>query len=207
MWENTDPPNILTFSVAPVTIDLDSRPTGNITFSWTASAQTGKTQTSRVYLVPQGTTVGQTYLTGPGAGVSENFNFAQPNQTQTYRLVITNAGGGSHRDAVVSVTQNPVISNLSVDFLGDRLGGTGGTVRIQGRVKGYPRPEVTISPGWTYPSGTTHISERHFTPVSGEINTWAFTTTQYHGTNPGQVTYTVTGTNSSGSGTAEVVLR
>ena len=207
VWKNTDPPEILTFTVTPTTIDLDTRPTGNVTLTWTATAQTGKTLTSNTYLEPQGTQFGQTYTTAAGVGVSETFTYTQPNQTQNYRLVIRNNSGASHKDASVAITQNPVVSDLAVAFTGDRQGGTGGTIRITGRVKGFPRPEITVSPGWTYPAGLTHISARHFTPVSGVTNTWAFTTTQYHGTNPGAVTYTVTGTNSSGSHSAQITLR
>ena len=208
VWKNTDPPVITAFSVSPTTIDLDTRPTGDVSLSFTATAQSGKTQTGQLFLEPQGTMIGQTYVSGSGVGLSESgITTPQPDKNQTYRVVVRNAGGASHRDATVTVTQNPVVSNLEVAFLGDRQGGTGGTIRIRGRVKGYPRPEVSVSPGWTYLSGTNHISARHFTPVSGLTNTWAFETTQYHGANPGQVTYTVTGTNSSGSGTGQVILR
>ena len=84
VWENSDPPTILTFTVTPATIDLDTRSTGNVSLSWTATAKAGKTQTSNTYLEPQGTTIGQTYVTGANTGVSETFDYPQPNQTQIY---------------------------------------------------------------------------------------------------------------------------
>ena len=82
VWENSDPPTILTFTATPSPIDLDTRATGNVTLSWTATAQTGKAQTSQVYLEPQGTRIGQTYVTGANTGVSESFTTPQPTETK-----------------------------------------------------------------------------------------------------------------------------
>ena len=108
---NTDTPDILTFTATPSPIDRDTRATGNISLSWTAAAKT-TSQTANVYLEPQGTQVGQSYVTAANAGVSETFTTPQPTQTQAYRLVIRTAGGASHRDTSIVVTQNAAISNF-----------------------------------------------------------------------------------------------
>lgn len=201
IWSNTAPPTIASFTANPESIDLDTRATGTIRFTWDISGS------PTMWAVYRGMTRISNNFVGNTARVQGFTDLAQPNQTSVYTLLVNNDGGAVSYAATVTVTQNPVVSNLAVSFAGDRLGNTGGTVRIQGRVKGYPRPEISVSPGWSYyPASAGHINPRHFTPVSGVTNTWAFTTEQYHGLNPGEVTYTVTGTNSSGSGSAQVTL-
>ena len=139
VWNNTNLPNIVTFTVSPTTIDLDTRPTGNISLSWTATAQSN-TQTSKLYLEPQGTRIGQTFVTGSGAGVSNTFSYTQPTATQIYRVVVNNSGGASHRDVTVTVTQNPQVSGFNY---GVHLGGGIYQYSFSATITGLPRPTVS----------------------------------------------------------------
>ena len=174
VWQAVNPPSILTFTATPSAIDLDTRSTGNITISWTAASQSN-IQTSRVYLQPQGTRIGQTFVTGSGAGVSESFTNAQPNQTQIYRVVINNSGGASYRDATVTVTQNAGITNFRRTAFQQAPGLQAGTFWFKATITGYPRPTLS----YRFGNGRQGaISNRHLTPAGS--NSWTLDWNIYH---------------------------
>ena len=196
VWQATNLPNILSFGVTPTSIDLDTRPSGNVTISWTAAAQSN-TQNSNIYLVPQGTQVGQSYVAGSGAGVSETFTTPQPNQTQIYRVVVRNTGGASHRDATVKVTQNAAITNFRRTGFAQHPGIQAGTFIFQATIKGYPQPALS----YRFGNGRQGaITARHLT-ASG-TNTWTLSYTIYHTVLSDSLV--LTATNSSGSVTATI---
>ena len=170
IWQNTAPPSITAFSVAPTSIDLDTRPTGNVTLSWTATAQ-NEVRTSRVYLEPQATRIGQTYVTAANTGISETITTPQPTQNQTYRLVISNDTGASHQDVNVTVQKDLAITNFRrTGFTQVPTNPLLGAYRFGFRITGYPAPNRFVFSG--VHSATT--DGRHLTPVSGMANTWDF---------------------------------
>ena len=165
VWENTNPPSIQTFSVTPTSIDLDSRATGNVSISFTAPAQT-EVQTAEVFLVPQHTKVGQTYVTAANTGVSQTFTTPQPNQTQSYRLVLRTSGGAVHRDATVTVQKDLAITNFRrTGFTQDPTNPLRGLYRFAFRITGYPKPNSFVFSG--VHSATT--DDRHLTPVVAAV--------------------------------------
>ena len=125
----------------------------------------------------------------------------QPTENTTYRLDSLLEANRYNANTSVEITQNPVLSSLVATGLGGRIGAPGGvTIQITGRVVGYPRPSISISMGWRNP-----LNDRHFTKVSGAVNTWSFIDTHFFGTS-GRRTLTVTATNSSGSVSSDVVF-
>ena len=197
VWQNTNPPQITRFTVTPTTIDLDNPTPANVTIVFVVAAGTTDAQ---VYLVPQGTKVGVQY-SSLNAGNTATFTAPRPTQDQTYRVVANNSGGASHLDATVLVTQNPALSNLAAAGLSTGQGFPGGAnIRITGKVVGYPRPSISIDQGWRSP-----LTDRHFTPVAGEVNAWTFTTNHVYITS-GRRAFVVTATNSSGTVTGNVVF-
>ena len=136
----------------------------------------GSIQTSRVFLEPQGTQIGQTYVTAGGVGVSETFDTPQPSQTQTYRLVITRDGGTSHSDAVVTITQNPVITNFRRVSFQQAPGLQAGTFGFRATIVGYPQPTLS----YRFGNGRQGaITARHLSPSAG-TNEFNFNWSIYH---------------------------
>ena len=105
-------PVITSFSVTPTTIDLDNRLTGTISFSLGVTGTAGQVTTARIIRVRDNAQIGTTFTGGSGLNLSQTLpNIAQPLRTETYRLIATNTDGNSHRDATVTVTKNPTLTN------------------------------------------------------------------------------------------------
>ena len=208
-WSSTNTTNTFRFkfsdgtylTASSSTIDLDTRPTGTISFTLAVTGRTGQDTTAQIVRLPDGANIGTTFSGVNGANISTTLpNITQPTQTTTYRLIAHNTGGSNHRDATVTVTQNPALSNCSArGRSGGQAAPQGVTVDITCTVKGYPRPVITVNQGWV--ASTT--PDRHFTTVSGQVNTWTWEDSQFYGTS-GARTFIVTATNSSGSTTASV---
>ena len=196
IWMNTDTPDILTFTATPSPIDRDTRATGNISLSWTAAAKTAA-QTANVYLEPQGTQVGQSYVTAANAGVSETFTTPQPTQTQAYRLVIRTAGGASHRDASIVVTQNAAISNFRRTAFQQNPGTLSGTFWFAATITGTPQPTLS----YRFGNGRQGaITARHLT--SSGTNQWTLNWNIFHSVLNDSLV--LTATNSSNTTTATI---
>ena len=147
-----------------------SGPTDNLYFSVDVGATTGQITTARILMLPAGTRVGSVLNSNTGAGISQRgIEVPRPNQTTTYRLLASNTGGTSHRDEVVTVTQNPTIESFRRTGFSQRPDGT--RFQFTARITGTPQPVIT----WRFGNGRQ--SQRgndsiHFTPVTGRINTW-----------------------------------
>ena len=171
VWTNTNAPMIRSFSVNPHTIDLDSRPTGTITFGIDVKGTTGQVTNAIINRLPDGGNIGLTYTSAAGLDlVAQVPNIPQPYQTTTYRLFAQNDSGLSSLDATLTVTQNPAISNLRRTGF-RQASATEGFFQFTARIKGYPRPNIT----WRFGNGRQ--SQRNndnirFTPVAGQHNTW-----------------------------------
>ena len=193
IWENTSPPVIPPngFSINPNTIDLDTTPTGQITFTVGVTGQTGQQTFAHIYREPQGDEVGS-FSAGAGLNISDNSRMIdQPQATQTYRLVARNDGGASHKDATVTVTKNPTIANCSRTGFLSRTGFANYT--FTATVTGLPRPSVAYS----FSGGRTGtIPNSHFTQGANPY-TWTITNWTLTFPNANQQTLTLTATNSS----------
>ena len=103
---------ITSFSVTPTTIDLDDRLTGTISFSLGVTGTSNQVTTARIIRVRDNAQIGTTFTGGSGLNLSQTLpNITQPLRTETYRLIATNTDGNSHRDATVTVTKNPTLTN------------------------------------------------------------------------------------------------
>ena len=199
VWEAINPPAITAFSVAPATIDLDTRPTGNLTFSLAVTGTAGQDTHAQIVQLPDGQDIGTSFSGINGANISESLpNIPQPTETTNYRLIARNNGGQSFRDAQVAVTQNPQLSNLAVTALSAGPSAPQGeTIRLSGKVIGFPRPNIFID------NGIGRVSARHFTKVAGEVNASNFSITHFYGS-VAQRTFNVRAENTSGFVTRQV---
>ena len=112
IWEDLETPTITAFSVAPTSIDLDSRLTGTITFTIGVTGTAGSNTYAQVVRLPDGTNIGATFVGANGANISSTLpNISQPLQTTSYRLFVHNGAGASHKDTSVTVTKNPTLAN------------------------------------------------------------------------------------------------
>ena len=156
--------------------------------------------TARILREPEGTQIGPTLSALRGSPLTGTIpNIPQPTKTTTYRLIARNPAGSSHREVTINVSQNAAISNLRRTGFSQRPDGR--RYQFTARVKGYPRPAIT----WRFSNGTSSQSDNdgiHFTPVSGQTNTW----TIIWGTGAGRLyagnttdSFTLTATNSSNS--------
>ena len=202
LFRRTNEPTIQSFSVSPTSIDLDTRPTGNLTFSGVVLGTAGQTTNAHIVRVSDGVNIGPNFSAVNGANLVISLpNIAQPTQNESYRLIASNNGGPSHSDASVAVTQNASLTGCAFTA---RTGGEGApqgvTLSLNCTIKGYPRPVLRVA-GWT----PNPVTERHFVPVSGQVNTYTLTNlTHFYGTNTSR-TVRVTATNSSNTSTADVV--
>ena len=204
IWEVTNAPNISAFSVSPNSIDLDTRASGNISFTITVDAQSGQSLNAHIVRVSDGANVGTAFTSSAGANINEILpNITQPTHTTTYRLIARSGGGSSHRDANVSVTQNAQISNLR--RTGFRQQGTGGNFQFTARIIGTPQPAIT----WRFGGGSQSQRNNdnvHCTAVSGQVNTWDCVWGGLSGSFHSNLTdsFTMTATNSSNSVSATI---
>ena len=200
LFRRTNEPTIQSFSVSPTSIDLDTRPTGNLTFSGVVLGTTGQTTNAHIVRVSDGVNIGPNFSAVNGANLVISLpNIAQPTQNESYRLIASNNGGPSDREASVAVTQNVSLTGCVITA---RSGGPtpGETLSLNCTLKGYPRPRVSVA-GWS----PNPITDRHYVPVSGQTNTWTFTNlTHFYGTVV-QRTIRVTATNSSNTINVDVV--
>ena len=170
VWEAVAGPTITAFSVAPNTIDLDTRSSGTITFTLAVTGTAGVNTNAQIVRLPDGTHIGATFTAGAGLGLSNTLpNILQPTQTTTYRLFAQTTNGTSHKDTTVTVTQNPTISNFRRTGFSQRPDGT--RFQFTARITGTPQPTIT----WRFGNGRS--SQRandsiHCTAVSGQTNTW-----------------------------------
>ena len=113
VWTSENPPQITAFSISPHTIDLDDRMSGTITFTFSITGTAGQVTNAQIVRLPNGANVGATFVAARGLGFTNQTlpNIQQPLQTTTYRIFATNSNGASHRDATVSVSKNPTLTN------------------------------------------------------------------------------------------------
>ena len=152
-WDTADSasnlPQVTSFRSSLSTIDLDTRPTGNITLTFAVSGSTRNTiydlNTNRAVALTSNTTA----------------VIAQPRVTTTYRIVAQNSHGANHLDVTVTVTQNPAISNLRrTRFLQIPRGGGSVLYEFSGNVVGLPTPTLRYS----FSTGETGVIQA---PVNG----------------------------------------
>ena len=187
-------PPITNFSVAPSSIDLDTRPTGTLTFTFAITGKAGNDLTAQIVRLPDGANIGTTFSGINGANISTSLpNIPQPTSTTGYRIISHYSGGGSsHRDIDVDVTKNAGVSACSFRSVpGGQEAPLGQTLHITCTITGYPRPVVTIA-GWV----GSPFTDRHFT--SSGTNQWSFTASQFFGSVARRV-IPVVATNSSNS--------
>ena len=173
--------------------------TSSFLFNTSSRGVTSDT-TARILREPEGTQIGPTLSALRGSPLTGTIpNIPQPTKTTTYRLIARNPAGSSHREVTINVSQNAVISNLRRTGFSQRPDGR--RYQFTARVKGYPRPAIT----WRFSNGTSSQSDNdgiHFTPVSGQTNTWDVVWGQGAGRlYAGGTTdsFTMTATNSSNS--------
>ena len=197
VWEDTDNPTITAFSVAPTTIDLDTRATGTITFTIGVTGIAGGNTYAQIVRLPGGTNIGTTFTAGAGADINTTLpNITQPQQTTTYRLFAHNSAGAAHKDASVVVTKNPTLTNCR------RTGYVDATTLYQFgfTLTGLPRPSVTyrFSRGQ---QGTVALS--HYTQGSNPY-TWTIDGWRINFASSTAQSLTLTATNASGSATCTI---
>ena len=195
IWRNIDPPSITAFSISPSTIDLDTRSSGTITFSFTVVGTAGQISYAQIIRLPGGGNIGATFVGASGATINGNLpNILQPSQTTTYRLIARNDSEASHRDTTVTVTQNPVIRNFrQTGFRQGIPGISADTYNFGATIVGYPMPSVSYRFS-TGEQGT--ITRNHFT--SSGTNTWTLAFSHIFN-NANARSLVLTARNSSGS--------
>ena len=199
IWQTTNPPAITAFSVAPSTIDLDTRATGTITFTLAVTGIAGSTTNAHIVRVPDGVNIGTAFSAAAGSNISTTLpNITQPQQTTTYRLIAHNSGGASHSDTTVTVTKNPTLTNCRRTNVISRVGFT--TYTFGFTLTGLPRPVVTFS----FSGGRTGtVPPEHYTqganPYTWTISNWSVTMS-----NSNAQSLTLTATNTSGTATCNL---
>ena len=140
-------------------------------FNFAVSPTANQITSAQIYNVTNNNAeVGTRFQSTSGAGITQTLsNIDRPNQSTVFRLVSSNTGGSTHRDATLTITQNPRISNLR--RTGFRQVDTGGNFQFSARVSGYPQPLID----WVFGNGAD--SQRNndnvrFTPVPSQVNTW-----------------------------------
>ena len=183
----------------PNPIDLDTRPTGTITFTVAVTGLTGKTTTAQIYKIPQNEKVGVDYQGINGSNISTTVpNIPQPTENQNYRLLAYNPGGASHKDIQVYVTQNATITNFVRAGFSQAPGLSAGTFIFTATITGYPQPTLS----YRFGSGISgSITTRHLTRAAG-TNTWTLRWDIYHAVLSDSLV--LTATNSSNTVTATI---
>ena len=177
-----------------------------LSFSAAVTGFVGQATTAQIYTVPQGTKVGPAHVAGAGANISETVsNIERPSQSQTYRLLATNAGGAAHSDTVLTITQDATISNFRRSGFAQTPGTQSGRFQFSARITGYPRPAIR------YRFGNGQQSQRDnqgvaFSPVAGQQNAWDIVIGGGAGITHAVLSDSIvlTATNSSGSATATI---
>ena len=168
LYRQENPPTITTFTVAPSTIDLDTRPSGTITFTINVTGVIQEQTLAQIVQLPNGNNIGATIVAAAGSNIAQTLpNILQPTQTTSYRLFARNIEGVSHRDFTISVTQNARISNFRRTGFSQRPDGT--RFQFTARISGTPQPVVT----WRFGNGRQSQRDNdsiHFTSVG--TNQW-----------------------------------
>ena len=168
LYRQENPPTITTFTVAPSTIDLDTRPSGTITFTINVTGVIQEQTLAQIVQLPNGNNIGATIVAAAGSNIAQTLpNILQPTQTTSYRLFARNIEGVSHRDFTVTLTQNARISNFRRTGFSQRPDGT--RFQFTARISGTPQPVVT----WRFGNGRQSQRDNdsiHFTSVG--TNQW-----------------------------------
>ena len=196
LFEQGSPPTIQSFSVTPNSIDLDTRATGTIEFSFVVLGTAGQDTNCQIVQLPGGQPVGTTFVGVNGANLSQTLpNIIQPSQTTSYRLICHNDNGNSHQDITLTVTQNARITNFR--RTGFTQVGVGGTFIFQATISGTPQPALT----YRFANGTQGVvSSRHMTSTG--TNQWNMNWRIFHPNITDSLV--LTATNSSGAVTATI---
>ena len=201
--KHTNPPAITVFSVSPNTIDLDTRPTGTITFTLAVTGTAGQNTNAQIVQLPHGQNLGATFTAGPGLNISNTLpNVQQPLQTTSYRLFAQNLEGASHRDTTVTVTKNPTLTNCRrVGFIDSTT-----TYFFGWTLTGLPRPTVTYSfsggqSGTTNPDHLSQGSNPYTWTTSGQPGNYGL---RIQFANPNAQSLVLTATNASGTATCTI---
>ena len=201
---HTNPPVITVFSVAPNTIDLDTRPSGTITFTLAVTGIAGGVTNAQIVRLPHGANIGTTFTAAAGSNISTDLpNVVQPQSTTTYRLFASNSGGHSHRDTTVTVTKNPTITNCRrVGYIDSTK-----TYFFGWTLTGLPQPTVTysFSGGQSGTASASHLSQGSnpytwYTSAGSPVNYGLRITFA----NSNAQSLTLTATNASGSSTCTI---
>ena len=183
VWQQGAAPSITSLVASPSSIDLDSRASGSVQFTF---AVVGSTH-NRLYNTRSGANI-------PFTG-NTTATVTQPQQPTTYRLVAQNATGATHRDVTVDVTKNPTVTNLRRSGFQQIVGGA--NYRFSMTVTGLPRPTVS----YRFGDGVSgNIAPNLFRQGANPF-TWSieFLVTRANANNTGLV---VTATNASGTASA-----
>ena len=194
-------PVITSFSVTPTSIDLDDRLTGTISFSLGVTGTSGQVTTARIIRVRDNAQIGTTFTGGSGLNLSQTLpNITQPLQTTTYRLIATNTDGNSHRDATVTVTKNPTLTNCRRTNYIDATT----LYEFAFNLTGLPRPSVRYVFTQNNIAGQQgQVPYNHYAQGSNPY-TWNVTGWRINFANSNARSLVLTATNSSGSATCTI---
>ena len=195
VFQAVPPPSITSFSVNPNNIDLGTRPSGDVTFSFVVVGTAGEETDAQIVSEPQAVNIGPRYVGANGSGVTQSFNHTQPLSDQVYRLVAQNDEGASHRDVSVTVNWRPVITAFRRTGFAQAPGTQAGTFAFAAQIDGTPQPALT----YRFGNGSQgSIRSAHLT--SAGVNSWNLSWTIYHPSTTDSLTITATsraGTRSS----------
>ena len=165
-------PNIVSFTATPSSIDRDVSIPAQVSLDSTVtnctSGQLLNASTGQRLALLQPTSGGE---------ISGITNVTTPVQTTVYRLLVTRVATGhnvsKHQDVTVSVQQDLRITNFRRSgYTQAPYQPTSGIYIFTFRISGTPTPNRFVFSGAL---NVTHDNRRHFTPVSGQVNTWDFT--------------------------------
>lgn len=162
IWSNSNPPTIQSFTANPDSIDLDTRPTGNIRFIWDIrNNPTG-------WAIYRGSDKISPENVGNTPTTTGFFLFAQPNQNTVYTLRASSATGSISQNVTVTVQQDLAITNFR--RTGYHATAGRGLYDFTFRIKGYPKPNRFVFSG----AHSFTTDGRHLVAVAGAVNTWDF---------------------------------
>ena len=199
---HSNPPPITSFTISPSSIDLDTRPSGTITFTFSITGTTGQVTNAQIVRLPSGTNVGTTFVAGAGLGFTNQTlpNIVQPLQTTTYRLLASNTEGSSHRDSTLTVTKNPTLTNCRRTNYIDATT----LYEFAFNLTGLPRPSVRYVFTQNNIAGQQgQVPFNHYTQGSNPY-TWNVTGWRINFANSNARSLRLTATNSSGTATCTI---
>ena len=166
IWQAVHVPDITSFYAVPANINLDTRPSGTVTFNFMVIGTTGQDTHAQIVKLPNGENVGATFTGVNGAPINDHLpNIPQPNQTTSYRLIARTNAGAAHEDFTIHVTQNPRITNFR--RTGYNQSPAGNSFVFGATIIGYPQPALS----YRFSNGAQGvITPRHLT--SSGTNQW-----------------------------------